>query len=203
MKHLPAIALACYFLVACVSHDTAKIADAVNNHLALYPEATLQDLYKAFFQAEFGAEHIVADTTSAGRYLDSELNIKDNATVLYEPIGADSMFYRVHLRAVQEGYITRNQLFNAFIAGTHQVEIPQIESWKGEWHQISKVIDAMDLNLKDYARESAVIDSLLASDSYAIHHSETFNRTYDPHYRIIRRNIFMTKLMPLLPPAAE
>jgi hypothetical protein len=59
-------------LASCVHNDIIKIKAAVNSQMSLYPEASLQDLYKAFFQAEFGPEHIIADTASAGRYLDSE-----------------------------------------------------------------------------------------------------------------------------------
>lgn len=196
---IPAFVLVCAMLAACANGETAKIREAVSNHIALYPESTLQDLYKAFFQAEFGAEHIVADTASAGMYLNRELAITDNAKVLYEPIGADSTFYRVHLRAVQEGYITRDQLFSAFVGGVHAVEISEIESWKGKWQQIAGVIDAMDLGLKDYVKESAAIDSVLASGSYVFHHSETYSKAYDPHYRIIRRDLFEKELLPFMP----
>ena len=179
------------------SHDK-KIRDFVKAHCELYPEAHLQDLYKAFFQAEFGAEHIVSDTTSSGRYLDRELTVPDRSSILYEPIGADSTFYRVHLRAVQEGLISRQQLFDAFIGGVHAVEIPQIESWRSTWPHILSVIDRMHLDLPGYDAEKSAIDSLLLSGQYATHHSEEFSNAYDPHYRIVRRDIFERDLLPQL-----
>ena len=91
MKRFPAIIflILTFLLVSCVNNDTVKIKNAVNVQMSLYPEARLQDLYKAFFQAEFGPEHIIADTLSAGRYLDSELLIPDT-DIMYEPIGADN-----------------------------------------------------------------------------------------------------------------
>lgn len=71
MKKISFILAMAIIIAACSpSPQEEKIRAAVENHLALWPKAHLQDLYKAFFQAEFGAEHIVADTTSAGRYLD-------------------------------------------------------------------------------------------------------------------------------------
>lgn len=173
--------------------------DAVSSHLALYPEARLQDIYKAFFQAEFGAEHIVADTASAGRYLDRELEIPDHSDVFFEPIGADSTYYRVHLRTVQDGYITRNRLFRAFIGGVSAVEDPQIARWKERWPVIEKIISGMGLDLPGYDEDSAMIDSVLASGSYAVHHSEAFGKAYAPHYRIIRRDLFEKDLLPYLP----
>lgn len=183
-------------LAGCSNPRNERIRCAVESHLELYPEARLQDLYKAFFQAEFGAEHIVADTGSAGKYLDSELKTRDNSKVLYEPIGADSTYYRVHLRAVQEGYISRDQLFHAFLGGVQTVEIPQVEKWAETWPKILKVIDGMNLALPDYDRERVQIDSLLAAGSYALHHSRAFSAAYDPHYRIIRRDIFEKELLP-------
>jgi len=197
MKNISFILAMAIIIAACSpSPQEAKIRAAVENHLALWPKAHLQDLYKAFFQAEFGAEHIVADTTSAGRYLDRELKEADHSAVLFEPIGADSTFYRVHLRAVQDGYITRQQLFNAFVGGVHSVEIPQIESWSKTWPAMLKVIDRMGLDLPDYAKERDAIDSLLASGHYAAHHSQAFSTEYDPHYRIIRRDRFEEDLLP-------
>ena len=32
----------------------------------------------------------------------------------------------------------------------------------------------------------------------AVHHSEAYNQTYRPHYRIVERNIFEQQLKPLL-----
>lgn len=199
MKKLILCIISIAAIVSCADTHETRVRDAVKNHLALYPKAHLQDLYKAFFQAEFGAEHIVADTTSAGRYLDSELSVKDNASVYYEPIGADSSFFRVHLRSVQDGFITRDQLFHAFVGGVHNVEIPQIERWSETWPEIIKVIDKMHLGLPDYAEERASIDSLLTTGYYASHHSQEFSVAYDPHYRIIRRDLFESQLLPYLP----
>lgn len=198
MKHPVILLYIAIFLTGCQNAGGNDVRTAVNSQLSLYPELHLQDLYKAFFQAEFGAEHIVSDTTSAGRYLDMELGVPDHSAVLYEPIGTDSTFYRVHLRAVQEGYISRNQLFSAFVGGVHPVEIPQIEKWNKTWPHIDAVIDRMNLNLPDYDREKAAIDSLLATGSYAIHHSEEFSDKYDPHYRIVRKDLFEEVLLPLL-----
>ena len=178
--------------------QTAKIREAVSRQVALYPESTWQDLYKAFFQAEFGAGHMIADTAAAGAYLDAELTLPDASAVWYEPVGADSAFFRVHLRAVQEGHLTRDLLFQAFTGGVTAVDAQQIEAWKAKWAVIAGVIEAMDLNLKAGECDRAAIDSLLAAGFYAVHHSETFSRAYDPHYRIVRKDIFERDLLPFL-----
>jgi len=181
-------------LAYCANNDTAKIEDAVNSQMSLYPEARLQDLYKAFFQAEFGPEHIISDTLSAGRYLDSELLIPDNSDIMYEPIGADSAFFRVHLCAVQSGRISRNELFDAFISGARKVEADEIAEWAEKWRKIEGVIASMNFKLPGYESDRITIDSLLNTGQYALHHSPQFRDKYDPHYRIVRKDLFYERL---------
>lgn len=197
-KRFSGIALLASLLLAFAgcsgNKEDRAVADAVRLQMELYPESRLQDLYKAFFQAEFGAEHIVADTTAAGKYLDLELTVTDSTEIFYEPIGADSSYFRVHLKAVQDSLITRQELFDAFIGGVNRIEIPQIERWKDRWPEILKVIDRMNLNLPEYDSDRAMIDSVLATGAYAIHHSEAFSKAYDPHYRIIRKDLFEERL---------
>ena len=194
MKRLIAFALASILLASCANNDTAKIEDAVNSQMSLYPEARLQDLYKAFFQAEFGPEHIIADTASAGRSLDSELIIPDKSDIMYEPIGVDSTFFRVYLCAVQSGRISRNELFDAFISGARKVKTDEIEKWAEKWHKIENVIESMNLQLPGFEADSATIDSLFNTGQYALHHSQQFRDKYDPHYRIVRKDLFYERL---------
>ena len=198
MKRLIFIAITSILIASCANNDTSKIEDAINNQMSLYPESTLQDLYKAFFQAEFGPEHAIADTLSAGHHLDSELMIPDNSSVMYEPIGADSAFFRVHLCAVQSGKISRNQLFDAFILGARKVETDEIAAWAEKWHKIESVIASMNLQLTDYEADRATIDSLLNAGQYALHHSQQFRDAYDPHYRIVRKDLFYERLFEAL-----
>ncbi len=194
MKRLITLALATILLASCANNDTAKIEDAVNSQMSLYPKARLQDLYKAFFQAEFGPEHAITDTASAGHYLDSELMIPDNSAVMFEPIGMDSAFFRVHLCTVQSGKISRNELFNAFMAGARKVESDEISKWVDKWRKIESVIASMNLQLLGYEPDRIAIDSLLNAGQYALHHSQQFRDAYDPHYRIVRKDLFYERL---------
>ena len=42
-----------------------RVASAVERMLADYPQSTLQDIYKSFFQDRFGPGHIVPDSAKA------------------------------------------------------------------------------------------------------------------------------------------
>jgi len=124
------------------------------------------------------------------------LSIPDSSEVFFEPIGPDGSYYRVHLACVQKGYLSRAQLFDAFLGGVYEVPFSQIANWKQTWAHIVSVIDGMNLNLPDYSEDRAAIDSLLESGHYAVHHSERFNEKYNPHYRIVRGDIFKIQLLP-------
>ncbi len=178
--------------------ENERIREAVRHQVGLYPGLSLIDLYKAFFQAEFGAGHMLSDTAAAGRYLDYELTLPDESEVLYEPIGADAPYYRVHLVCVQKAFLTRNQLFDAFVSGVCEVSDEQIERWCSSWVGIVSVIDEMNLDLENYSTDKERIDSLLNEGQYAVHHSRSFNEKYNPHYRIVRGDIFTKELLPYL-----
>jgi len=120
--------------------------------------------------------------------------IPDNSDIIYEPIGVDSAFFRVHLCAVQSGRISRNELFDAFIAGARKVEADEIGAWAEKWHKIEGVIASMNLQLPGYEADRAAIDSLLNTGQYALHHSQQFKDKYDPHYRIVRKDLFYERL---------
>ena len=190
-----------FLLFSCKDDKKSElIRSAVENQLSIYPKSTLQDLYKNFFQDYFGPGHIVSDTTSAGAYLDRELDSFEQAVGAYfEPTGHNGNFFRVNLSVIKEGIISRDDFFDAFIRSVSDIQIITLEEWKKEWKKIDSVIYAMNLSLVNYTRDREDIFSLLEQDKYVMHHSEPFSNEYDPHYRIIGREIFMREIRPLLP----
>ena len=73
-KLLLILALACSFSLFGQSIDTIAMRSSIERQLTTYPESTLQDIYKSFYQEHFGPGHIISDTASARRYLMSELS---------------------------------------------------------------------------------------------------------------------------------
>ena len=187
-------------MFSCKETQSGQISTAVENQLKAYPKSTLQDLYKNFFQDYFGPGHIVSDTTSAGAYLDSELaSFKQETGAYYEPTGYNGNFYRVNLSIVKEGIISRDVFFDAFIRSVSSIQPIPVDEWKKEWSMIDSVINTMNLSLTNYSAERENIFSLLEQGQHVMHHSEAFSNEYDPHYRIIGREIFLKEILPLLP----
>ena len=200
MRKILAIITVTVILISCGDTKNDDIRIAVENQLKAYPNSTLQDLYKNFFQDYFGPGHIVSDTTSAGNYLNSELASFDNATgAYYEPTGFNGNFYRVNLSVIKEGIISRDVFFDAFIRSVSNIKPISVEEWQKEWAQIDSVIQTMNLQLINYSEEREKLFSLLEQGKFVMHHSEQFSNAYDPHYRIIEREIFLKEILPLLP----
>ena len=200
MRSIITILVISIFMFSCKETESRQIRVAVENHLETYPKSTLQDLYKNFFQDYFGPGHIVSDTTSAGAYLDRELaSFEQAAGAYYEPTGYNGNFYRVNLSVIKEGIIPRDVFFDAFIRSVSSIQPIPIEDWKKEWAIIDSVINTMNLSLAGYAQDRHKIFLLLEQDKFVMHHSKPFSDAYDPHYRIIGRDIFLKEILPLLP----
>ena len=200
MRSIITIIVISIFMFSCKETESGKIRTAVENQLNAYPKSTLQDLYKNFFQDYFGPGHIVSDTTSAGAYLDYELASFEQATgAYYEPTGFNGNFYRVNLSVIKDGIISRDVFFDAFIRSVNSIQLMLVEDWQKEWVMIDSVIHEMNLSLANYTQERENLFSLLEQGKFVMHHSKPFSDEYDPHYRIIGREIFLKEILPLLP----
>ena len=176
-----------------------KIQQSVIAQLAQYPQSTLQDLYKNFFQDRFGPGHIVSDTASAAAYLRYELDTAERMDgPLFDPTAYHGNFYRVNLSLVKDGTIPFDTFFDAFIRSVNDFTPMPIDQWREEWSMIQQVIDDMNLDLPNYVEDKAMIAEMLRQGKYAIHHSQQFSDAYDPHYRIISTDIVEAELMPLV-----
>ena len=195
------LAVAAMTIFACnkVNPTHEKIRQSVERQLELYPESTLRDLYKNFFQDRFGPGHIIADNSAADRYLRYELNSADGFEGLdYEPTGYEGRFYRVNLGVIADGRVPYDKYFDAFVRSVNNIKPISIEQWRTEWHEIDSVIMSMGLQLENYSADRAEIKALIDGGDYVMHHSQRFNDHYQPHYRIIERTIFENEILPLL-----
>jgi hypothetical protein len=200
MRSIITILFISIIMISCKETDSKQVRAAIENQLKEYPESTLQDLYKNFFQDYFGPGHMVGDTTSAGAYLDRELASFEQASgAYYEPTGYNGNFYRVNLSVIKEGIISRDVFFDAFIRSVSSIQTITIEEWQKEWAMIDSVILTMNMSLTNYDEDREKIFSLLEQGKFVMHHSEQFSANYDPHYRIMGREIFLNEILPLLP----
>lgn len=179
--------------------DTA-VREAVIRQMDTYPQSTLKDLYKNFFQDKFGPGHLIADTAAAGMYLRKELaSFSESDGLLLEETGWEGRFYRVNLSLLKDGTIPYPVFFDAFVRSVNSIEPISIDAWKAEWEKIEQIIRTMNPDLPGYETDKTEINERFTRGEYVGHHSEEFEKHYAPHYRIISREIVEESLRSFLP----
>jgi hypothetical protein len=192
-KLLLILALACSFSLFGQSIDTAAVHSVIVRQMATYPESTLQDIYKSFYQEHFGPGHIISDTASARRYLMSELSeMGETQSPYFEPTGSQGDYVRVYLSAIADSLITAEQLLDALIRSANSWQNPAV-SWMEKWRAIISVIQSNKMEIKGFETDLLMLNEA-ARNNQAVHHSQRYNEAYHPHYRIVERSIFEREL---------
>jgi hypothetical protein len=175
--------------------ENCKVETAVRKQLEQFSESRLPDLYKNFFQDRFGPGHLIPDSTMAGNYLREELaSYSGEYLPLVEEIGWEGNFVRVSTDVVKNGMLPYSVYLDAFIESANTTPETPVENWQEEWYKILTVIEKMNLNLPDYETDKIRIQDLIDSGEYALHHSEAFEKAYKPHYRILKKAVFLEKI---------
>ena len=187
----------------CQSHsqttDRWQAEYLVKKQFAMYPNSTLQDLYKTCFQDVFGAEHLASDTQKVIQYIQYELSQPFYPCYpLYEYCGLNGNYVRVNISAVGNGYITDSLLASCFIRSSHAEKKVTLEQWAEIWHEISHYIHDIKPDIENFKQDDEYIFRLIDSGQYAWVHSRLYRDTYMPHYRIVTREIFENEIYPLL-----
>lgn len=196
-KFLLILLLACSFSLFGQSIDTIAVRSAIERQLVAYPESTLQDIYKSFYQEHFGPGHIISGTASARRYLMRELSeMGKTQSPYFEPTGSQGDYIRVYLSAVANSLITTEQLLDAFVRSANSRQEPTV-SWMEKWETIISIIQANKIELEGFETDLPLLTEA-ARNNQAVHHSRRYNEAYHPHYRIVERGIFEQELKPSL-----
>ena len=183
------LVLVCSFSLFGQPIDTVAMRSVIERQLVTYPESTLQDIYKSFYQEHFGPGHIISDTATARRYLMHELSEMDETQSPYfEPTGSQGDYVRVYLSTVADCLITAEQLLDAFVRSANSRQEPTV-SWLEKWQAIVSIIQANKIELEGFGTDLPLLTEA-ARNNQAVHHSRRYNEAYHPHYRIVERGIF-------------
>ena len=163
----------------------AEIQKAVETQLETYPESTLMDIYKSFFQDEFGPGHLLENPEDAADYLKHELEtMESRGRRKMEACGTGRNFCRIPLDLIIDGLISEEAYLSAFLSGATDFRMPAVEKWKEKWNVILKIIMQQQYPIKDFAKDSDRLMEILERGNYVMHHSRRYNHAYAPHYRI-------------------
>ncbi|MDR2809765.1 MAG: hypothetical protein LBB84_04305 [Tannerellaceae bacterium] len=200
MKQLLNFTLLTGLLLSCGNTDfETQVRTAVDRQMETYPQSTLKDLYKNFFQDQFGPGHIIRDTAGAGTYLREELSSYTQIEgPIAEPTGYEGNFYRLNLSVIKTGQVAYPVYFDAFVRSVNGIRPPSVAEWKKEWEDIEAIIRSMRLHLPDYEADRKEIEEKLNQGEAQGDHSKRFEEHYSPHYRIIRKEIYEKEILPLI-----
>lgn len=176
------------FILFSISLSAAPITkeEAVDYLVKSFPQAQLVDIYKSFYQDNFGPGHLLGDTLAAKRYFLSELaDTTDWGGPEFEFTGEGKNFVRLNMDLIRKGIVPADEYFEAFQKSLGRVEKPSDEFWISEWAQIDSIIRQKDYHFIDEGSDREYINEKIASRNFPIHHSDNFNKNYNFHYRII------------------
>ena len=184
--------------VAC-RHPQPSPEAFVRGYFEKYPEATLQDIYKGSFQDIFGPAHILTDRQAVIRYIESELKASTSFEEAdYQPCGWQGNFYQVNLKVIADGRVPMDVFVDAFMASANGIDTTLTPAFVKDWQELQQAVRTVRPQLEGYREDSTLLAHLLKEGKYVVHHSRKFNEHYHPHYRIIRRDLFQEKILPLL-----
>ena len=177
-----------FFLFLAFSFSSMAISkeEAIDYFVKNYPKAQLVDIYKSFYQDNFGPGHILGDSVAAIRYFQTEL--ADTASwegPQFEFTGEGNNFVRLNMDLIRKGVISPDEYFRAFQNSLGRIEPPTDEYWISEWNQIDSIIQSKNYHFINEGNDRIFIEEKLVSRNFPIHHSPSFNDNYKFHYRII------------------
>lgn len=194
--------LTALLLVGC---EPSYIHSTIDNMLKVYPESRVADIYKSFCQDNLGPEHLIPDIETARSYLVEEIGTyrQDLADGLYPkpalryfPTGDEGNYVRVDLSVVLDGIMTQEEFLDAFVRSANSGVKKDEDLWRAKWELIELCINEYFYDIPGAGKDMAQIDEQMSQGNMIIHHSEDFCKAYNPHYRIIAKDIFESEILP-------
>lgn len=151
--------------------------------LQRWPEARVQDVVKALYQAEFGCGHLITDADRGLQWLRAEMAQcpSDADAPLTEGLGE---FSRVHLAPAAQLGLGMETLFRLF-ALSAQEKVGSMERFCRQLDALEEMAASGEIPL-DAEETQRFLAQYRASGCPATRHSQTFRDAYQPAYRVVR-----------------
>ena len=164
----------------------AQVRSAVERQLQRYPASSLVDVYKSFFQDEYGPGHLLKDPDAARKQFYRELSeMTSRGRCTLEPCGLGRRFFRATMDCAADGIIDPDDFFEEFLSSASRFSLPDADVWRQRWRDILSAIKPLHCRIPDADKDAERIQDYLASGCMTMHHSRRYHQLYDPHYRII------------------
>lgn len=147
------------------------------NEINKHPMLNEQDLVKLIYQRTYGPSHILSNLEKSKQYLIYELNNLNESS--YQDIEISESLIRVSLNNIKN----IDTFFDAFVKTSKMINATKEDYNKN----IDLLIKCIKENNLDFN-----IDTIkdLASENLPVHHSLKYNIAYNPHYRLIHKELY-------------
>lgn len=168
------------------AHASRSWADHLREHLARYPLAQAEDVYKFTHQAVYGPAHAVPSRHEARRYLEEEMAALPAGPAqepLLDTLSEQPPLARVNLRPFLAAGGDTQALLDAFIATASRI--------RGDPAIMAARLDAAIVLLRELRRTdeagrlSVLARERAAADYPATHHGGAYRDAYHPAYRVV------------------
>jgi hypothetical protein len=160
-----------------------------------YPRWALEDLYKLVHQAAMGSEHAVTDEARARDWLVREFADLGSGPdePLLDPISADGLIVRVHLRPFARLALDPELLLAVFVRTAREFRgsTERIEESFSEAARLARE----ELIAFDEADVDGFFARMKAAGFPTVRHSAVFRAEYYPAYRVVARAFLPRKLL--------
>ena len=180
-----------------LNRNITILLEQIKNH----PKQTLQDVYKSCYQDEYGPGHMIPNESSSMNYLMTETNSIEknyNPPTLFELTGLEGNYIRVDLSLIKKGTVPFFVLFKALLISSEIGSQKTDDGWAEIWTEIVKEIQNYDLKFDNFEEDIERLKNISESDDKVVHHSDLYENTYHPHYRIIEKNVFNKYIKPFI-----
>ncbi len=146
----------------------------------------IEDAYKWTYQATRGGEHAVPDTGSARTWLGNEWSslVPKKAEPIWEPLCPDGEIGRLNLRPFKDRGGDQEELLDAFLNSSRDYRSDGA-NFLAAWNELGKRLQtraAGNLGRKVWLD----LDTRMKAKNYpAIHHSDVYDKSKSPAYRIL------------------
>ena len=143
----------------------SQCAESLKQYAARYPQAEPADLYKLVFQDLYGPGHLLTDSAAAARYIGREVQEMDASAYPQYPRSIDDGPFPLYEYTLCDSNFVR---VNLILVKHGIISLPEL---------VSAVMRSAEGMVTPDAK-------------YVMSHSAAFKAACDPHYRIVRRDIF-------------
>lgn len=164
-----------------------------------YPASQYRDVYKNFMQDFYGPGHMIPYKEAACNNLQKEMAVTEFYDGPdYEPTGFQGNFYRVNLRLISDGTIPYITFLDAFVESVQQILPPEPSTWLATWNEIDDEIKNLGWTFDNEEKDRKDLMQQFSEGNFVVHHSDAYNESVNFHYRIISKEKFQDKILPLI-----